>query len=979
MSPHLRPFRFLFSSYATVRLRRRKLKLLPLPDFTSCTGTAHISFYHQGHLRLVPSAVPCEQTLLAADCHSSSHHGPDDNGIRNKKRRRRWRKRKQTAKEEGECVPSEEELSIKMVKLYQSGDPLGKKDLGRHVVQWLKQGMHLMASKFASSEIQDDVKALSLAGGSADGHMGFVMQAQPYLSATPMPKGQEFLCLKASTHYPTLFDNFQRELHDVLLQQQNEGLITDWCSTQSWMLLKEVAKSAEHREAARRSRNPVMHGTLGISLDKTRLMQTKIDDFAKKMTDLLHLERDAELEFTQAELNATSMMDAKSEKPVHPVQYLVTHGQAQEQCDTFCNLKVISSSTGLSGLHLVLFRVEENHKLPPTRLSPGDMVCVRTCNSRGEVATSCMQGFVHNLGEDDCSITVALNSRRGDPTFSKLFGKSVRIDRIQALADAVTYERNCEALMLLQKRGLQKRNASIGVVATLFGDKEDVLKLEQNGMIDWGGPEVHDEALLERHNYNFDASQSKALALALNKERPVLVIQGPPGTGKTGLLSYLITCVVRQGERVLVTAPSNAAIDNIVEKLSSTGLNIVRVGNPSRISPSVVSRSLGEIVKGRLDKFTGEFERKKSDLRNDLKHCIQDDSLASGIRQLLKKLGKEYKKEEKETIREVLSNAEVVLSTNVGAADPLIRGSGSFDLVIIDEAGQAIEPSCWIPILQGKRCILAGDHRQLAPVVLSREAVECGLGISLLERASSLHDELLSTTLTMQYRMHDSIASWASNEMYDGLLKSSPSVASRLLVDYPFIKATWMTQCALILLDTRMPYGSLNIDCEENLDPAGTGSFYNSGEADIVAQYVLSLVRCGLPPTSIAVQSPYIAQVQMLRSRLEEYPLASGVEVSTIDSFQGREADAVVISMVRSNSLGAVGFLGDSRRMNVAITRARSHVAVVCDSSTIRNNAFLARFLHHIRKHGQVRHVEPGSLDGDFGLGFNPPTLPSLG
>lgn len=340
--------------------------------------------------------------------------------------------------------------------------------------------------------------------------------------------------------------------------------------------------------------------------------------------------------------------------------------------------------------------------------------------------------------------------------------------------------------MLLQKRGLQKRNASVGVVATLFGDKEDV-KLEQNNLIDWGGLEVHDEALLERHNYNFDTSQSKALALALNKKRPVLVIQGPPGTGKTGLLSYLITCVVRRGERVLVTAPSNAAIDNIVEKLSSTELNIVRVGNPSRISPSVASRSLGEIVTRRLEKFTREFQRKKYDLRKDLKH-IQDDSAASGIRQQLKKLGKDYKRKEKETIVEVLSNAEVVLSTNVGAADPLIRGNGSFDLVVVDEAGQATEPSCWIPMLQGKRCILSGDHRQLAPVVLSREAIQGGLGISLLERASLLHDGLLTTTLTMQYRMHDAIASWASNEMYEGLLKSSPSVASRLLVDYPFIK-----------------------------------------------------------------------------------------------------------------------------------------------------------------------------------------------
>jgi superfamily I DNA and/or RNA helicase len=356
-----------------------------------------------------------------------------------------------------------------------------------------------------------------------------------------------------------------------------------------------------------------------------------------------------------------------------------------------------------------------------------------------------------------------------------------------------TYEyalqRNCDALMILQKRGLQKRNASIGVVATLFGDKEDVMKLEGNNLMDCGGSEVLDDGLLERHSYSFDASQSRALALALDKERPVLVIQGPPGTGKTSLLSYLIACVVRRGERVLVTAPSNAAIDNIVESLSRSGLNIVRVGNPSRISPSVTSMSLGEIVTKRLEKFTQDFERKKYALRKDLKRCIQDnDSLASGIRQRLKKLGKDYKNEEKEAIREVLSNAEVVLSTNTGAADPLIRGIGCFDLVIIDEAGQATEPSCWIPILQGKRCILAGDHRQLAPVVLSREAMEGGLGVSLLERVSSLHDGLLTTTLTTQYRMHESIASWASKEMYDGLLQSFPSVASRLLVDYPFVK-----------------------------------------------------------------------------------------------------------------------------------------------------------------------------------------------
>ncbi|CAL5019070.1 unnamed protein product [Urochloa decumbens] len=762
-----------------------------------------------------------------------------------------------------------------------------------------------------------------------------------------MPQGLEALCLKACTQYPTLFDHFQRELRDVLLSYQNQGLVSDWRDTQSWRILKEMASSSQHRAAVRRTspRPKAVHSSIGISLKKD-------------------------------ELNATPTLDDDSE-PSKPVEYLVSHGQAQqERCDTICNLNVISSSTGLGGLQLVLFRVEGGHKLPPTTLSPGDMVCVRTCNSRGEGATSCKQGIVYNFGEDGCSITVALESRHGDATFSRLFGKSVRIDRIQGLADALTYERNLEALLLLQRNGLQKDNVAIGVVATLFGDSKDVVKMAKNNLTDWDEPSGPGLSLSER--YAFDASQLKALRLGLNKKRPVLTIQGSPGTGKTVLLTEIIVRAVKQGERVLVTAPSNAAVDNMVESLSSTGLNIVRVGNPVRLSPSVASKSLGEIVNGRLRQFRKELERKRTDLRKDLRQCIEDDSLAAGIRQLLKQLGRDLESKEKETIREVLSDAQIVLSTNTGAGDPLIRKTGCFDLVIIDEAGQAIEPACWIPILQGKRCILAGDHCQLAPVILSRKALDGGLGISLLERAPSLHDGLLTTRLTVQYRMHDSIAMWASNEMYHGLLKSSRSVASHLLADSPVVKATWITRCPLLLLDTRMPYGALNIGCKEHLDPAGTGSFYNEGEADIVTQQVLNLVHCGVSPTAIVVQSPYIAQVQLLREKLEQYPELFAVEVSTIDSFQGREADAVIISMVRSNPLGAVGFLGDSRRINVAITRARKHVTVVCDTSTICHSTFLARLLRHIRRYGQVKHVAPGSLDGVSGLGFSQPTLPSI-
>lgn len=867
--------------------------------------------------------------------------------------------------EEGgpEEKPKNKPVSVRT--LYQNGDPLGRRELRRCVVRWISQGMRGMALDFASAELQGEFAELRQRMGPG---LSFVIQAQPYLNAIPMPLGHEAVCLKACTHYPTLFDHFQRELRDVLQDHQRKSQFQDWRETQSWQLLKELANSAQHRAIARKVSQPKpLKGVLGMELDKAKAIQSRIDEFTKRMSELLQIERDSELEFTQEELNAVPTPDESSDSS-KPIEFLVSHGQAQQElCDTICNLNAVSTFIGLGGMHLVLFKVEGNHRLPPTTLSPGDMVCVRICDSRGAGATSCMQGFVDSLGKDGCSISVALESRHGDPTFSKLFGKSVRIDRIHGLADALTYERNCEALMLLQKNGLQKKNPSIAVVATLFGDKEDVAWLEENDLVDWA--EVGLDELLESGAY--DDSQRRAIAVGLNKKRPVLIIQGPPGTGKTVLLKELIALAVQQGERVLVTAPTNAAVDNMVEKLSNIGVNIVRVGNPARISSAVASKSLGEIVNSKLEIFLTEFERKKSDLRKDLRHCLKDDSLAAGIRQLLKQLGKALKKKEKETVKEVLSSAQVVLATNTGAADPVIRRLDAFDLVIIDEAGQAIEPSCWIPILQGKRCIIAGDQCQLAPVILSRKALEGGLGVSLLERAATLHEEVLATKLTTQYRMNDAIASWASKEMYGGSLKSSSSVFSHLLVDSPFVKPAWITQCPLLLLDTRMPYGSLSVGCEEHLDPAGTGSFYNEGEADIVVQHVLSLISAGVSPTAIAVQSPYVAQVQLLRDRLDEIPEAVGVEVATIDSFQGREADAVIISMVRSNTLGAVGFLGDSRRMNVAITRARKHVAVVCDSSTICHNTFLARLLRHIRYIGRVKHAEPGTFGGS-GLGMNP-------
>ncbi|KAL0304583.1 UNVERIFIED_CONTAM: hypothetical protein Sradi_6326400 [Sesamum radiatum] len=220
--------------------------------------------------------------------------------------------------------------------LYQNGDPLGRRELGKGVVKWICQGMKAMALDFATVEMQGDFAELKQRMGPG---LTFVIQAQPYLNAVPMPLGLEAICLKTCTHYPTLFDHFQRELRDVLQDLQHKTLIHNWRETESWKLLKELASSAQHRAIARKtSLTKSVHGVLGLELVKAKAMQCRIDEFTKQMSDLLRIERDAELEFTQDELNAVPTPDDLSSSS-KPIEFLVSHAQAeQELCDTICKL-----------------------------------------------------------------------------------------------------------------------------------------------------------------------------------------------------------------------------------------------------------------------------------------------------------------------------------------------------------------------------------------------------------------------------------------------------------------------------------------------------------------------------------------------------------------------------------------------------------------------------------------------------------------
>jgi superfamily I DNA and/or RNA helicase len=225
-------------------------------------------------------------------------------------------------------------------------------------------------------------------------------------------------------------------------------------------------------------------------------------------------------------------------------------------------------------------------------------------------------------------------------------------------------QRDCEALERLQKLGLKKKNPAASVVATLFGEGPDISWLAQNGPL-LPIPLVGDAS---GKDVQFDESQKQAILLGLNRKRPVVVIQGPPGTGKTSVLTEIINKAVMRGERVLATAPTNAAVDNMVEKLALAGLNVVRVGNPSRVAPAVSSRSLSYIVDKNLTTFRRDLARRRADLRSDLRQCLEDDDVASGIRQILKQLGKTLKHKEKEEINHALSSAQVSVYSHLAAA-----------------------------------------------------------------------------------------------------------------------------------------------------------------------------------------------------------------------------------------------------------------------------------------------------------------------
>ena len=427
----------------------------------------------------------------------------------------------------------------------------------------------------------------------------------------------------------------------------------------------------------------------------------------------------------------------------------------------------------------------------------------------------------------------------------------------------------------------------------------------------------------------------------------VALIHGPPGTGKTTTVVELIRQAVRGGDKVLVCAPSNLAVDNLLERLVAADEKALRLGHPARIMEHLREHSLDYVVEShdnlkQVRKLTKEAFRVR---RKAQKAKENRDPSAGGLFKESRDMLNDARRLETQTVESVLNSANIICSTTTGI-DSDTLGQREFDLAVIDEACQCTEPESWIPVLRSRRLVLAGDHCQLPPTVVSTDAAREGFGISLFERLMDEYGTDISRRLTVQYRMHESIMEFSSLEFYECELLPDDSVCAHLLQDLDGIEPNELTTTPVTFIDTA------GAGCDEEIEPDGQ-SRQNPSEAELVQKKVQALLDSGVPPADIGVIAPYSAQVRHMRQQMGDL----GVEIDSVDGFQGREKEAIVISMVRSNSTGEIGFLGDIRRMNVAMTRARRKLIVIGDSATISSHEFYQRLLDHFDNIGAYHTV----------------------
>jgi ATP-dependent RNA/DNA helicase IGHMBP2 len=464
---------------------------------------------------------------------------------------------------------------------------------------------------------------------------------------------------------------------------------------------------------------------------------------------------------------------------------------------------------------------------------------------------------------------------------------------------------------------------------------------------------------------HLNASQNAAVNEIL-ASRDVSIIHGPPGTGKTTTLVAAIKLLCAQESTVLVTAPSNTAADLLTERLHQQGLNVVRIGNISRVDENILNLTLDGILSKHPDaKHIKKVKHEAAELRRQSrKHKRSFNHEDRAERAHLKKQAHDLEHWandlEERLLDQILTSADAITCTLVGSAHPVLD-KRKFRTCVMDEAAQALEPAAWIPLLKCSKVVFAGDPFQLPPTVKSIDASKGGLSLTLMERCIAIHPEAVHL-LNVQYRMHNAIMGFSNEYFYQGALTAHASVGEKRLLSMENDAEIVNFFDPVLFIDTAGCSFEEKIVRSKDKNNHRSLSKYNPEEALLVREHLLQFIdkfkEQSLP--SIAIISPYREQVNYLEEMIrEDKTLQTALEgqltINTIDGFQGQERDVVYLSLVRSNAKNEIGFLSDYRRMNVAMTRARMLLVVIGDSATIGKNKFYEKFLDYCEKKGQYQ------------------------
>lgn len=433
-----------------------------------------------------------------------------------------------------------------------------------------------------------------------------------------------------------------------------------------------------------------------------------------------------------------------------------------------------------------------------------------------------------------------------------------------------------------------------------------------------------------------NATQEEAVNKVLHA-KDVAIVHGPPGTGKTTTLVEAVYETLHRENQVLVCAQSNMAVDWISEKLVDRGVSVLRIGNPSRVNDKMLSFTYERRFESHPD-YPQLWSIRKA--IRELYARSRKGAEREAVRQKINSLKDRATELEIRINESLFSEARVIACTLVGSANRLLTGQ-KFGTLFIDEAAQALEAACWIPIRKADRVILAGDHCQLPPTVKAPEALRAGLGHTLMQTIVKNKPDTVSL-LKLQYRMNDEIMRFSSEWFYGGMLQSAPEVKYRSILDF----------------DTPIEWiNTEGLDCNEKFIGENYGRI-NKSEAELSIEqlkgYITKIGRERFLDERIDVGmiSPYKAQVQYLRRLVRNdaffKPYRQAITINTVDGFQGQERDVILISLVRANEEGQIGFLNDLRRMNVAITRARMKLIILGDASTLTRHAFYKKLYTYI-------------------------------